>query len=76
MPEVLSIQGDGWTLPLEEVCPDCQGEGTRVIADSPQRRWCQTCDGNGVLLTDNGEAILCLVEKYLPSQEIRVLGTR
>jgi DnaJ-class molecular chaperone len=77
MPEVLSIQGDGWTLPLEEVCPDCQGEGSLSVDDASTRlKKCVTCDGKGMLLTDNGQSILTLVEAHLTTRDVRVLGPR
>jgi DnaJ-class molecular chaperone len=77
MPEVLSIQGDGWTLPLEEHCPDCQGEGSVSVGDGSTRlKKCVTCDGKGMLLTDNGQNILTLVEAHLTTRDVRILGPR
>jgi DnaJ-class molecular chaperone len=77
MPEVLSLLIGEHQVDLEENCPDCQGEGSRVVGDNPNRlRKCATCDGRGVLLTDNGQAVVTLVETHLSRREVRVLGPR
>jgi DnaJ-class molecular chaperone len=77
MPEVLSLHIGEQKIDLEANCPDCQGEGSRVIAGWPKRlQKCLTCDGKGVLLTDNGQAVVTLVEAHLSRRDVQVLGPR
>lgn len=50
---------DVLTIPLERACPDCNGEG------GSSHNWtCGRCLGTGIILTDNGEAILAVVERH------------
>jgi DnaJ-class molecular chaperone len=78
MPEVLSLLIGEHQVDLEENCPDCQGEGSRRLG--AEFCWllqkCLACDGRGVLLTDNGQAVVTLVETHLSRREVHVLGPR
>lgn len=74
MPEVLSLQVGDQKIDLEENCPDCQGEGSRIVGS--RLRKCLVCDGRGMLLTDNGQAVITLVETHLTRKEVQVLGPR
>jgi DnaJ-class molecular chaperone len=77
MPEVLSLQVGECRVDLEENCPDCQGEGSRLAGGwDIHLEKCLTCDGRGVLLTDNGQAVVTLVETHLSRREVQVLGPR
>ena len=51
------------SLVLEESCADCRGDGGEFDA---LENWmkCRACDGKGVLLTQEGKAVLDFVWKH------------
>lgn len=57
-----SKSGEEITVDLEFLCPKCKG----YTSD-----YCPECDGDGVLLTSNGAAIVGLTRDYLGIQDIR-----
>lgn len=46
---------------LEKDCPKCFGYGY-----NPKAEWetCKTCNGTGLILTENGRTIIELMKKY------------
>ena len=59
------------TIELDTICPDCQGSGlgeTKNWAryeDGKNPFECDTCNGEGYVLTENGQAILNFINRYL-----------
>lgn len=54
---------------LEENCQSCHGVGHFMECglSSLRKNTCGNCDGRGVVLTDDGNAMLILVAEYLTS---------
>lgn len=58
-------------MQLEEICLKCTGTGTLSGYDednnlyTPLTNTCKTCNGTGIVPTDEGEAILEFLRKHL-----------
>ena len=71
--EPLQLKLHQWpntTIPidLEKACPECKGTGQVDEWNDYKKRKCSHCNGTGVELTENGEAILQLVSEHLVSK--------
>ena len=59
---------------LESPCESCNGKGeNEELRYSGYDRTCNACEGSGVVLNDNGRAVLELVTTYLKSKDSNVL---
>lgn len=54
---------------LEQVCPNCHGEGSKLHKSLITNRWshlnCEGCRGHGKVLTEDGQQLIYLLVGYL-----------
>ena len=64
-----------FAVPLEDGCTDCGGTGEKKEEDRYDRynKTCFYCEGSGVVLNDNGRAIIQLMSFYTKSKDSEVL---
>lgn len=62
----------GKAIPLEDVCTDCEGKGERSNYER-YNKTCSHCGGSGVVLNDNGRAIIQLISCHMKSSDSNVL---
>lgn len=62
-------------IALEDICNDCGGSGERDREKCyyDYGKDCPNCDGHGVVLNDNGNAIIELMSRYTKSKDSDVL---